>query len=154
MNKNLNLVEILKDAPKGTKLWSPLCGECELVAVEENYTYPILCEASDGKEINFTKLGKYYDFLFKNGECVLFPSKENRDWSTFKVFEGHKSFEPFQRVLCAFDHDYGYEIWAADVYSHYDEPTGKHFLVSGYVANDNELIPFEGNEDKLGKSVK
>lgn len=32
MNKNLNLVEILQDAPKGTKLWSPLCGECELVA--------------------------------------------------------------------------------------------------------------------------
>lgn len=154
MNKNLNLVEILKDAPKGTKLWSPLCGECELVAVEENYTYPILCKASDGKEINFTKLGKYYSILFKNGECVLFPSKENRDWSTFKVFEGHKSFEPFQRVLCAFDHEYGYEIWTADVYSHYDEPTGKHFLVSGYVANDNELIPFEGNEDKLGKSVK
>lgn len=76
MNKNLNLVEILKDAPKGAKLWSPLCGECELVAVDENYTYPILCKASDGKEINFTKLGKYYDVFFKNGECVLFPSKE------------------------------------------------------------------------------
>lgn len=44
MNKNLNLAEILKDAPKGTKLWSPLCGECELVAVDENYTYPILCK--------------------------------------------------------------------------------------------------------------
>lgn len=152
MNKNLNLVEILKDAPKGTKLWSPICGECELVAVEENYTYPILCKTSDGKDINFTHLGKYYNVLFKNGECVLFPSKENRDWSTFKVSEGHKHFEPFQRVLC---NDYGYEIWVADVYSHYDESTGKHFLVSGYLAaNDNDLIPFEGNEDKLGKSVK
>lgn len=154
MNKNLNLAEILKDAPKGTKLWSPLCGECELVAVDENYTYPILSKASDGKEINFTKLGKYYDVFFKNGECVLFPSKENRDWSTFKVFEGHKHFEPFQRVLCTFEHDYGYEIWTADVYSHYDESTGKHYLVSGYVGNDNEVIPYEGNEDKLGKSVK
>lgn len=30
MNKNLDLTEILKDAPKGTKLWSPICGECEL----------------------------------------------------------------------------------------------------------------------------
>lgn len=154
MNKNLNLVEILKDAPKGTKLWSPICGECELVAVEENCSDPILCKASDGNNIKFTNLGKYYSILFKNGECVLFPSKENRDWSTFKVSEGHKHFVPFQRVLCAFDHEYGYEIWAADVYSHYDEPTGKHFLVSGYVSNDNEVIPYEGNEDKLGKSVK
>lgn len=77
MNKNLNLAEILKDAPKGTKLWSPFCGECELVAVkEENCSYPILCKASDGKEIYFTKLGEYYDALFKNGECDLFPSKE------------------------------------------------------------------------------
>ena len=42
----------------------------------------------------------------------------------------------------------------ADVYSHYDESTGKHYLVSGYVGNDNEVIPYEGNEDKLGKSVK
>lgn len=104
MDDNLNLVEILKDAPKGTKLWSPLCGECELVAVEENYSYPISCKTSDGKDINFTHLGKYYS-IFKNGECVLFPSKENRDWSTFKVSEGHKHFVPFQRVLCAFDHE-------------------------------------------------
>lgn len=155
MNKNLNLAEILKDAPKGIKLWSPFCGECELVAVKkENCSYPILCKASDGKEIYFTKLGEYYDALFKNGECDLFPSKENRDWSTFDVSEGHKHFAPFQRVLCACDHDYGYKIWAADVYSHYDESTGKHYLVSGYVGNDNEVIPYEGNEDKLGKSVK
>lgn len=99
MNKNLNLVEILKDAPKGTKLWSPICGECELVAVEENCSDPILCKASDGNNIKFTNLGKYYSILFKNGECVLFPSKENRDWSTFKVSEGHKHVVPFQRVF-------------------------------------------------------
>lgn len=83
MNKNLNLVEILKDAPKGTKLWSPLCGECELVAVEENCSDPILCKTSDGNNIKFTNLGKYYSILFKNGECLLFPSKDMRDWYKF-----------------------------------------------------------------------
>lgn len=154
MNKNLNLAEILKDAPKGTKLWSPICGECELVAVRDTNTYPIVCKSSEGHDVNFTDLGKYYGVFYGNGECVLFPSKENRDWSTFKVSEEHKHFEPFQRVLCALDHDYGYEIWTADVYSHYDESTGKHYLVSGYVGNNNEVIPYEGNEDKLGKSVK
>lgn len=30
MNENLNLVKILKDAPMDTKLYSPICGECEL----------------------------------------------------------------------------------------------------------------------------
>ena len=33
MNENLNLVEILKDAPKGTKLWSPICGYCEFLKI-------------------------------------------------------------------------------------------------------------------------
>lgn len=155
MDDNLNLVEILKDAPKGTKLWSPICGECKLIEVKkEDNIYPILCKTSDGVNINFTNFGKFYSVVYKNGECVLFPSKENRDWSTFKVSEEHKHFVPFQRVLCAFDHQYDYEIWAADVYSHYDDATGKHYLVSGYVGNDNEVIPYEGNEDKLGKSVK
>lgn len=152
MDDNLNLVEILKNAPKGTKLWSPICGECEFIEIRYINTYPISCITDNGCKLNFNNQGKY---LFKEGECMLFPSKENRDWSTFNVSErGHKHFVPFQRVLCAFDHEYGYEIWAADVYSHYDEPTGKHFLVSGYVGNDNEVIPYEGNEDKLGKSVK
>lgn len=74
MNKNLNLVEILKDAPKGTKLWSPLCGECELVAVkEENCSYPILCKTSDGHDINFTDLGKYYGFFYKKWRVCFVP---------------------------------------------------------------------------------
>ena len=44
MNKNLDLTEILKDAPKGTKLWSPVCRECTLVEVlnGENL-HPIIC---------------------------------------------------------------------------------------------------------------
>ena len=153
MNKNFDLVKILKNAPKGTKLWSPICGECKLIRVnEEDNIYPILCKTSDGLNINFTKLGQFYSVLYRNGECVLFPSKENRDWSTFKVSKGHKHFEPFQRVLC---YNYCYKIWTADIYSHYDEPTGNHFLVSGYLANDdNDIIPYEGNEDLVGKLAK
>lgn len=149
MNKNLNLVEILKDAPKGTKLWSPICGECEFIEVSNHVKYfRIVCNSDATRCWSFLPDGK----LDPKGECMLFPSKENRDWSTFNVSEGHKHFVPFQRVLCACEHDYGYKIWAADVYSHYDESTGKHYLVSGFVVNDNEVIPFE--EDKLGKSVK
>ena len=50
MNENLNLVEILKDCPSGTKLYSPIYGDVELVEVKvedvvfsslEDYTYPI-----------------------------------------------------------------------------------------------------------------
>ena len=41
MNENLNLVEILKDCPKGTKLYSPAFGECVLEEVTSNKEYPI-----------------------------------------------------------------------------------------------------------------
>ena len=84
MNENLNLVEILKDCPKGTKLYSPLFGEVELDRVKEHGEYPIRVFLKNGIDVDFTLEGtmcpSYYD-----GGCVLFPSKEQRDWSKFNV---------------------------------------------------------------------
>ena len=153
MNEKLDLVKILNDAPKGTKLWSPVCGECEFLEINGDNPYPIKCKPLDGDGYwRFIGDGR---FSFSEGaECVLFPSKGNRDWETFKVPNTHKHFEPFQKVLCATDNDYGYEVWAADFYSHYDDSTREHYLASGYVVDDGEIVPFEGNEDKLGKLVR
>lgn len=159
MNEKLNLVELLKDAPKGTKLWSPICGECEFSEIvnDEDISHPIICRTNlnsgDFGRESFSADGKF-STLYKNAECVLFPSKENRDWSTFKAPNTHKHFEPFQKVLRAIGHEFGYEVWFADFYSHYDDSTREHYLASGYVVDDNEIIPFEGNEDKLGKLVR
>ena len=81
MNENLNLVEILKDCPEGTKLFSPLLGEVEFVKIvyEDGY-YPIRV-MGENDIISFTSQGKLYDI--EQGECLLFPSKEQRDWSKF-----------------------------------------------------------------------
>ena len=82
----MNIAQILKDVPKGTKLYSPLFGECEFVKIEYNDydKYPIIIRDCGGDKITFTEDGKYYsnDF-YTNTECILFPSKENRDWNTF-----------------------------------------------------------------------
>lgn len=80
--ENLNLAELLKDAPKGLKLYSPLFGECELDTVLVNHIYVIVHINGEDLTENFYNNGKYYS---KHGECLLFPSKENRDWSTFKI---------------------------------------------------------------------
>jgi len=159
MNENINLVEILRDAPKGTKLWSPICGDCILDKIDTRDTtvnYAIHClTVNDHSPVQFTANGKY-TFCFDNGECVLFPSKENRDWSTFKVPKKHKHFEPFQKVLCIIN-DNDCKIWAADFYSHYDEDKKQHYLVSGVIVkddDDNEIVPYGGNEGKLGKQVE
>lgn len=159
MNENINIAEILKDAPKGTKLWSPLCGECYFLGVE--LTSPIIVEVKDENNNNhklyFAANGKYFS-KFTLGECMLFPSKDNRDWSTFKAPWKHKHFEPYQKVLVAVDYlkdeSYVGKIWCADLYGHYDKLSDTHYLVGLSGMTNEEIIPYEGNEDKLGKPVK
>ena len=82
----MDLRKILKDVPKGTELYSPIYGECEFVAIDNMMEFPIWvhpCDSITNYWEGFTKHGKKGDW--KNAECLLFPSKENRDWSTFKV---------------------------------------------------------------------
>ena len=89
MSENLNLAEILKDCPKGTKLYSTIHGEVEFVEIRNYITdYPIIYKYKDkdGNYIcsdNTTVDGKHA--FCSDGECVLFPSKDQRDWSKFKA---------------------------------------------------------------------
>lgn len=80
----MNIVKLLKDVPKGTKLYSPIFGEVLLEFVE-NLPYPIAVYPSEGSHIlrYFMEDGRYEDYA--DGECLLFPSKEQRDWSKFRV---------------------------------------------------------------------
>lgn len=80
----MNIAEILKDAPKGTKLYSLIHGEVTFSEIDEDLTLPIIVEDCHGNEKTFANDGKYYNY-YNDGECVLFPSVTNRDWSTFKV---------------------------------------------------------------------
>lgn len=100
MNEKLNLVEILKDYPKGTKLYSPLCGEVSLDSVDEDDIYYPIKANYDGLQLTFTRDGKYHRKL--NGECMLYPSKDQRDWSKFKApvkkFD-YGALKPFDKVL-------------------------------------------------------
>ena len=104
MNENLNLVEILKDCPKGTTLYSPVYEYVELVSVSlvECAKYPIEIKDRYGVSDGITKDGRIYEEF--HGECMLFPSKEQRDWSKFKVKSNKPKFDPktlkpFDRVL-------------------------------------------------------
>lgn len=76
----MNIAEILKDCPKGTKLYSPLCGECKLDTVT---CKSILVESTNFKTLDFNEDGTYYEG-YDDAECLLFPSKDQRDWSKFQ----------------------------------------------------------------------
>lgn len=85
--EKLNLVKILKDCPKGTKLYSPALGECALEGVNDNNDYPIKVTYkiinNDTRFDYFTKYG-YLLINKPDAECMLFPSKEQRDWNKWQ----------------------------------------------------------------------
>ena len=126
MNENLNLVEILKDCPEGTKLYSPVYGDVELVKVIqvedeilssiEDDIYPIKIKLNNNSLDNFTKDGRMFEDY--NGECMLFPSKDQRDWSKFKPTKpkfNPKNLQPFDKVLARDGQHY---CWRCTFYSH------------------------------------
>lgn len=159
MNENINIAKILKDAPNGLKLYSPLFGTVKLqkfnripAMIELNNSYPIRVETSSNGICDFDEYGRPAMYRNTECECMLFPSKENRDWSTFTATWKHKHFEPFQKVLVAINY-FGAKIWCVDLYGHYDEMSHTHCLVGCSKVPDGEVIPFKGNEHKLGKPV-
>lgn len=80
-----NLVNILKHCPEGTKLYSPIFGEVTLYSVNNRSIDVIATDYSDKTtHIEFNRLGKLI-LAYPNAECVLFPSKDQRDWSKFKI---------------------------------------------------------------------
>lgn len=115
----MDLVEILKDVPKGTKLWSVLHGEVKLLGVElGDYNYPIVCETLcvRGNKECFTEDGRFYNEF--DGECVLFPSRECREWSKFNSPKfDTKMLKPFDQVLVRNSKD---GCWFATIFSHID----------------------------------
>lgn len=78
----MNIAEILKYCPKGTKLYSLVHGEVTLEEVKSAVKYPIKVALNDKLSTYYTKDGL---FFIECGDCVLFPSKEQRDWSKFKI---------------------------------------------------------------------
>lgn len=150
MNENINLVRILRRVPKGTKLWSPIWGAVIFVGIDETDPRPIQCKKFKG-DGDFSIRDDGHLTFYKDAECILFPSKENRDWSTFNVAK-HKTFKPFQKVLVKVTNDDDNHVWVASIYSHYNESKGRHYFSNlQWTDDDSGIIPFEGNEDKLGK---
>lgn len=85
MNKNIDLIKILKDCPKGWKFYSSIYGDVVFRGIENDSAYPIkfflLDENNIEKYCSCTTQGLYAPYY--KGECTFFPSKEQRDWSKF-----------------------------------------------------------------------
>lgn len=71
-----------------TKGWSPIYGECP---IELNDELSLISITNGVNRMILTRSGKFAD----NGECLIFPSKENRDWEK-ELEEKKKSIASFQ----------------------------------------------------------
>lgn len=143
----INVAEKLKGCPKGTKLYSPLFGEVELVRIDiENPRFSIIIRMLDNgspySTATFTAEGKWYDI--EQGECLLFPSKDNRDWNKFNL--PVNTFKPFDKVLVRDDMN---NKWLLSMFSYYDGGD-KYYPYVCLNGRYGHCIPYEGNEHLLG----
>lgn len=122
MNENINLCEILRDCPKGTKFYSYIFGEetyFQGVSLRKGEPRPVFIYGKYGKGQSFCLSRKGHPYADNYGECCIFPSKEMRDWSKFtapwlkKERFDPKTLNPFDKVLV--NHD---DIWKVDFFSH------------------------------------
>ena len=137
MNEKIDLTKILKDCPKGWKFYSSVYGEVEFKTIKFEQLRPIhnpnmlIGQSSlfeeDQHPIKFItqdverSISKAGEHIKGKGECTLFPSKEQRDWSKFtapwykKDRFDPKTLQPFDRVLCK----NGLDMWRCDLFSSY-----------------------------------
>lgn len=116
-NKTLNLCEKLAGCPKGTKLWSPLLGECSFVKIIGIGDRVVVDSPAIAGFSLFDKHGHYF---ITSEECMLFPSRENRGWDSWECPKPKverfdpKTFQPFDKVLVRDNSD---QIWQPALFS-------------------------------------
>lgn len=105
MNENVDLLKILKYCPKGWRFYTTVWGEVAFIEYNRcgrcgSFIFDPI-DMGNIDEVHINTDGTYCCF----GECIIFPSKEQRDWSKFNApwykkdkFDP-KTLNPFDRVL-------------------------------------------------------
>ena len=152
--KEIDIYEILQNEEYGTELYTPICGKVwhSGMANDKDSAKAIWTEDEAGREHFFDKNGKIY----KEGEILLFPSNEMRDWSKFfkkgDVLEYKKGNN---QATCLFDsyEDDTTKLRFTGLYTLtkgkiWDTPT--IWDISDWVKSDNPAAYIETIEERLG----
>lgn len=152
--KEIDIYEILKDEKYGTELYTPICGRVwhSGMANNKDSAKAIWTEDEDGREHFFDKNGK----VSKEGEILLFPSKEMRDWSKFfKKGDVLEYTGENNQATCIFDsyEDNTTKLYFTGLYTLtkgkiWDTPTS--WDISDWVKSDNPAAYIKTIEERLG----
>ena len=129
MNENLNLEKILDGCPVGTKFYSPLFGKLRLSCIySSSHSIELKCERMN-RLVAFSSNGKYEMIemrctnsqgnYYYSDECLLFPSKDQRDWSKFRRFwDETEKFDPkfLQKDCKVLVRDNQKDTWQSDIF--------------------------------------
>ena len=152
--KDIDIYEILNDVECGTELYTPMCGNVELRYLQDNKeaAEAIVTNTNNGAEYTFNKNGKHVE----EGEVLLFPSKEIRDWSKFfKKGDVLEHVDGNAHGVCIFDsfeddltklHFTGIYTLTKDVFSKYYQS----FRTADWVKAENPGDYIELIEERLG----
>lgn len=152
--KDIDIYEILKDEEYGTELYTPICGRVwhSGMANDKDSAKAIWTEDEAGREHFFDKNGK----VSKEGEVLLFPSKEIRDWNKFfKKGDVLEHVDGNAHGVCIFDsfedgltklHFSGIYTLTKDVFSKYYQS----FRTADWVKAENPGDYIELIEERLG----
>lgn len=127
MEEKLNIANILKDKPISTKLYADAFGELSLECVNLSKDNSIYVKTKTFNCCSFYSDGKYT----KEGEPILVPSKEMRDWYKFAWKKGDVLVSNDGCIEVIFDR------WYDDTYTSF---YGKHYLDS---ENENDIVYIE-----------
>ena len=117
MNENIDLTKILKNCPRGWKFYSLIYGEVKFDTIINDDTYPIIFITKNNSTISVMSNGRHVGIF--DGECTLFPSKEQRNWSKFsapwlkKEKFDPKTLKPFDKIIFK-----GHGMWFCGLFSH------------------------------------
>lgn len=119
MNENIDFTKILENCPVGWEFWSDNYGKVRFKCINKSYDRPIFVKRTDGGNAYYTKEGWCSkDF---SASCLLWPSKDCRDWSKFtapwykKEKFNPKTLKPFDKVLVQCNNS---ESWKVQLFSH------------------------------------
>lgn len=113
MENKIDIAEILRDIPKGTKLYSPIFGKVTLECRDDSDgRYPIKTTASDTSSESFTPQGTYFE-SFEGAEITLFPSRNMREGTKF-FKRGDVVRNPHNEMIAVFDG------WVNDDYTEFN----------------------------------
>ena len=134
METKINIAEILRNKPHGVKLYSPIFGDC-------TYCY-IHGESSDicvKRQYNVMSYFNFEGLYNAAGECLLFPSKEMRNWNKFDWKRG-------DALSCGVDNLCIFEKWAnkeyTEFYAKFVTPnySGNTFKTEKWSKETNEAV--------------